>query len=804
MSAPIPSEKSPIALAQRWVMAVPWHAVLRWNAPWDRFGLVPRPGRSAEAVQALDRQWRIVTTQDVERTLASLSASANARDAAWHLSNAVLVAELAHAAFLLDERRAWQAAVDAARALQRHHRGWFSMAEGYLRGLAIHRPESPDPAARDFLIGLHARPDSPWNTLAWNTELPEWIPPPLGREDVAVVDVDSNEALDAALIETPGARIRLAPGVYVGPFALNGEVLERAAHTANGSVVFEVDEGPLITTSGGACLRGLILRGAADAPAVACDGGFLRIEDCRFEGGSVGLEAVGSGEAAIVQLESLVFEGLSDSAVTLARCITVGRDVAITSVGGAGFALLHTRFCLEDAFIEAADRAGVIAEGGELLLRKVRIHDAERWGVALLGGARAELIDVEVMRSIVGLRAAEGAIIHAERCRLADAATANIELLDIGGARFIDCHVTGGDWAGVWLHPGSGASFRGGQVGGSRQACMMIEGGRDVSLAGVGIGPSHEGGGLFVAAGAEVKADGVFVSGAALAGVELRGSTLVANDLRVRGSVEGMLVRDGSHLEGYRIDLAEIRGTGLWLACGSAAIAGLGVRKVGFGIVVGVDAKVLVQNLVCAHTTVAAQVEGGRLALAGRLTLGGGALRVKGGQLAARGLEGTSLSASDAELYLEAGSATGAGLIDVQGRSRLVLMKVALGEDAIVSTGDSEILRDPPPSPVTAMSPLSISLVPERFAVWGVVADAGLLLRVVAALVARFAMADKVMLRETPTGVRVDGALPAIARLAPSVGMLFEEAGALGVLLADLIGPPQVEVREPGGPRGLA
>lgn len=804
MSAPIPSDKSPIACAQRWVMAVPWHAVLRWNAPWDRFGLVPRPARSAEAVHALERHWRIVTTQDVERTLASLSASANARDAAWHLSSAVLVAELAYAAFLMDQARAWQAAVDAARALQRHHRGWFSMAEGYLRGLAVHRPESPDPAARDFLINLHARPDSPWNTLAWNTELPEWIPPPLAREDVAVVHVDSSEGLDAALADNPGARIRLATGVYVGPFTLNAEVLERAEHAPDGSVVLEVDEGPVLTTARGAYLRGLILRGGADAPAVVASGGFLRIEDCRFEGGSLGLEATSVGAPAIVQLQSLVFEGLSDSAVALTNCICVAHDVAIASVGGAGFALDGTRACITDAFIEAADRAGVIAVGGDLTLRKVRIHDAERWGVALSGGARAELVDVEVMRSIVGLRAAEGAIIQAERCRLADAATANIELLDIGGARFVDCHVTGGDWAGVWLHPGTGASFRGGQVGGSRQACMMIEGGRDISLSGVGIGPSHEGGGLFIAAAAEVRADGVFVSGAALAGVELRASRLVANDLRVRGSVEGMLVRDGAHLEGYRLDLAEIRGTGLWLACGSAAIAGLGVRKVGFGVVVGGESKVLVQNFVCAHTSVVAQVEGGRLALAGRLTLGGGAVRVKAGLLAARGLEGTSVTASDAELYLESGSATGAGLIDVQGRSRLVLMKVMLGEDAIVSSGGSEILRDPPPSPITAMSPLSIGLVPERFEYWGVVADAALLMRVVAALVTRFGLGDKVTLRETPSGVRVDGALPAIARLAPSLGVIFDEPGALGVLLADLIGPPRTDVPEPGGPRSLA
>lgn len=804
MSAPIPSDKSPIALAQRWVMAVPWHAVLRWNAPWDRFGLVPRPARSAEAVQALERHWRISTTQDVERTLASLGASANSRDAAWHLSSAVLVAELAYAAYLMDEARAWQAAVDAARALQRHHRGWFSMAEGYLRGLAVHRPESPDPTARDFLISLHARPDSPWNTLAWNTELPEWIPPPLAREDLPVIDVDSDEALDAALEDSAGARIRLAPGTYLGPFVLDAHVLERAEHAPHGSVVIASEEGPVLAFGNGACLRGLILRGASDAAAVECDGGFLRIEDCRFEGGSLGLAVTGDSERAIVQLESLVFEGLSDTAVSLKNSTCVARDIAISSVGGAGFALEASRISLEDAFIEAAERAGVIAVGGETNLRKVRIHDAERWGIALSGGARADLVDVELMRSIIGLRAAEAAVIHAERCRFADAATANIELLDIAGARFIDCHVTGGGWAGVWLHPGNGASFRGGQVGGSRQACMMIEGGRDVSLSGVGIGPSHEGGGLYIAAAAEVSADGVFVSGAALAGVELRASRLIANDLRVRGSVEGVLVRDGARLEGHRLDLAEIRGTGLWLACGSAAVAGLGVRKVGFGLVVGADGKVLVQNFVCAHTPVVAQVEGGRLALAGRLTLGGGTLRVKAGQLAARGLEGTSLHISDAEVYLEGGSAAAPGMVDVQGRSRLVLVKVVLGEDALATNGECEIVRDPPPAPVTAMSPLSIGLVPERFATWGVVADAPLLLRVVATLVTRLGLGDKVTLRETPSGVRVDGALPAIARLAPSLGVLFDESGVLGVLLADLIGPPKSELREPPGPRGLA
>jgi len=804
MSAPIPSDKSPIALAQRWVMAVPWHAVLRWNAPWDRFGLVPRPARSAEAVHALERHWRIVTRQDVECTLASLSASANARDAAWHLSSAVLVAELAYAAFLMDEARAWQAAVDAARALQRHHRGWFSMAEGYLRGLAVHRPELPDPTARDFLIGLHARADSPWNTLAWNTELPEWIPPPLAREDLPVIDVDSDEAFDAALEQSAGARIRLAPGTYLGPFVLDGHVIERAEHAPHGTVVIESDEGPVLAVANGACLRGLILRGSPDAAAVESDGGFLRIEDCRFEGGSVGLAVTGDSERAIVQLDSLVFEGLSDSAISLANTTCIARDIAMTSVGGAGFALEGSRVSLEDAFIEAAERAGVIAVGGEVMLRKVRIHDAELWGIALSGGARAELVDVELMRSNIGLRAADGAVIQAERCRFADAATANVELLDIAGARFIDCHVTGGGWSGVWLHPGNGASFRGGQVGGSRQACMMIEGGRDVSLSGVGIGPSHEGGGLFIAAAADVMAEGVFVSGAALAGVEVRASRLIANDLRVRGSVEGMLLRDGARLEGHRIDLAEIRGTGLWLACGSASVAGLGVRKVGFGLVVAVEGKMLVQNLVCAHTPVVAQIEGGCLALTGRITLGGGAVRVKAGQLAARGLESTCLAIGDAEVYLEGGGAAAPGAIDVQGRSRLVLVKVMLGEDALASNGDCEIVRDPTPASAAALAPLSIELMPERFATWGVVADAPMLLRLITTLVTRFGLGDKVSLHETPSGVRIDGALPAIARLAPSLATLFAEAGALGVLLADLIGPPKSETREPTGPRGLA
>ena len=819
----VTSERVSLSEAQRWVLAVPWHAVLRWRAPWDRFGLVPRPARSGEALHTLERQWNIVTPDDVERTLASLEASANVRDAAWPLSNAVLVAELAFAGFLLDEVRAWQAAVSAARALQRHHRGWFSMAEGYLRGLAVNRPESSDEEARQFLIDLHARPDSPWNTLAWATELPETIPPPgpmaVGEARARVVEADGDDGLIAALATAApvgGLRIRLHPGEYVGPFELDGCTLERVEHAPLGSVIFTADEGPALITRGGVELHGLVLRAAVDSPAIVHEGAFLRVVDCRFEGGLGGLEADASpaaGPAAygatmsastppippILQIEVSGFEGHADSAVSLTEVTCRARDISIAAVG-SGFVLERARLTLCDAFIESAERAGLIARGGELHLRRVRVHDAELWGVSVIA-ARADLHDVEVMRSIVGLHAAEAAIIAAERCRFSDASTANIELLDIAQARFVDCHVTGGEWAGVWLHPGHGASFKGGQIGGSKQACAMIEGGKDVALAGVGIGPSQEGGGLFISHDASVRADGVFVSGATTAGVELRQSALVAHDLRVRGSAEGVLLRDGARLEGHRLDLADIRGTALWLASGKASVAGLGLRKVGFGVVVGPEAVALAQNLVCAHTPVAAQVEGGRLALAGRLGLGGGAVRVKGGSLAARGLEATMISAHDGELYLESGSLTAPGALDVQGHSRLVLAKVALAAEALVSAPDCEVVLDPSHQ-LTVMSPLFVALPAERFHAWG--KDPSALGRIIDHLLARLGLGELVVARAPATGVRIDGALPTLTRIAPALGVLMAELGALGVALAELLAPPTRGSGQPGGPRGLA
>lgn len=807
MSASNPSDRSAND-AQRWVLAVPWHAVLRWGAPWDRFGLVARPTRSSDAVLALERHYAVVTTADVERTLVALTASAHARDAAWHLTNAVFVAELAFSAYLLDEARAWQAAVDAARSLQRHHRGWLAMAEAYLRGLATHRPESPDEGARDLLTQLFAAPDSPWNTIDWNTPLPERLPPPRTHAP-HVLHVDAPDRLANALACAPdGATIRLGPGVYTGAFQLGSCALVRAEHAPVGSVVLEaIDDEPLCVLAGGqgATLSGLVLRGAPDAPALAVHGGFLRIEDCRFEGGYQAIEAspesIGAPSARIVQLDNVVCEGQADSAVTLIASTCRARDVAIHEIGGCGFSCEGSRLRLEEAFIESPDRAGVLASGGDIALSKVRIHDAERWGVALVGGATAALSDVEVVRGIVGLRAADGAVVSAERCRLADATTANVELLDIVRARFTDCHITGGQWAGVWLHPGSDTCFKGGQIGGSRLACVMIEGGRGVALHAVGIGPSHEGGGLFATSEAEVRVEQVFVSGAALAGIELRNARLTASDLRVRGSVEGVLVRDGARLEGRRLDLAEIGGTGLWLADGVAVVDGLGLRKVAFGLVVGTQGVALVRDVVAAHTAVVAQVEHGRLALAGQLTLGAGALRLRGGTLAARGLERAPVSGYDAALHLEAGHL---GPLDLQGRSRIVLVAMQ-GDEALSARADGaelvEIVRNPPPPPITAMTPLLVAARPEALAPWGVVPDPDLTTRLALALVARLGLRDKLVVRPSGAAARIDGALPAVARLAPAFEALFVEPGALGILLAELgLGPRP----EPRGPIGLA
>lgn len=812
---------TPTEAAQRWVLALPWHAVLRWGARWDRFGLLPAPERSHDAAELLQRRWGLTTSADIERTLAALSASAQARDAAWHLTNLVLVAELAVLARLIDPARAWAFSVEAARALQRLHRGWFSMAEGYLRGLGGHRddvarPLDPlresrvplfdlvaDPDPRALLTTLHAAPDSPWNTLAWNTPLPEVLPLPGPCDDLEVLDLTPDDDLDYAVSNAaPNARIRLAPGLYPAALVLADVSLERAEHAPAGSVILEFasDDRPVIAVAPGrgAILRGLTLRGAPHAAAVALAHGYLRLEECRVEGARVGVEALADPPSrALVQLDGVVFEGQGESAIELAHVALRARDVAVAGVGGCGLSAAHADVQAEDLLVEAPDRAGVLMEGGRLVLRKARIHDAQFWGIQLCQRASAELVDVEILRALIGLHALDGATVTADRCRIAQSATANIELLDIGGAHFRDCHVTGGDFAGVWLHPGHGARFFGGQIGGSRHACLMVEGGRGVVLDGVGLGPSLEGGGLFAHGEAELVAERVFVSGAVTAGVELRGATLAALDLRVRGSAEGVLLRDGAHLEVRRLDLADIPGTGLWL-CGSArdsaTVEGLGLRKVGFGVVVGAGSAALVRDLVASHTPIVADVVSGRLALAGQTTLSGGILRARHGFLAARNLIRPGLSATGAELHLEGGRL---GSLELHQKNRLVLLMV---EGTPEPHPELELVRDPPPPPITAMSPLLLVGQREAFEAWHVTPSAELVLRLARALSRRLGIGDKLAFREAQTHVRVDGPLPFIARFAPAFEALFEEVGALGLLLAEVALAPVADAT----PRALA
>jgi hypothetical protein len=63
---------------------------------------------------------------------------------------------------------------------------------------------------------------------------------------------------------------------------------------------------------------------------------------------------------------------------------------------------------------------------------------------------------------------------------------------------------------------------------------------------------------------------------------------------------------------------------------------------------------------------------------------------------------------------------------------------------------------------------------------------------------------DTLNLRETMSGLRIDGPLTAIARLTPALDRVFEEPGALGVILAGLLSGPRQQMIIPGGPRGLA
>ncbi|MCC6621665.1 MAG: DUF1266 domain-containing protein [Deltaproteobacteria bacterium] len=864
----------PFERAQRWVLALTGPLGSAWLAAWDTFGMGSWHEHGRAVVLVLRRDWGIVDAATARATLTALLGATERP--AWNLGRAVAVAGWAYRAGYLGLDEAWGSAVAAARALQPLHRGWFSYAEAYfgahdgeLSRAREHAAgdaadlarldEAFDLDARKRLEELHAWPCSPWNLLAWQTPLPDDLPPPAEPEVPDVVPVEDADELARALFESrPGSILRLAAGRYRGSF-----------QTRERGLVIEPERGAEVVIEGEGDLPALmvteptIVRGVTIVPSdcgILQDGTFLRVEGCRFERGAGDAlrlvappgdddagdddadgaddDGEGGGEAAggrfgrgdnVQQIVGARFVDLQGGATWSACGVTHVEGATIEGASGNALTAIDgATLVVRDTTIARVGKSGLrLAKGARGELARVAVRDVAASGVILSGGEH-ELSEVVVERARAGIFIDGGAVADIVGSRLAGCAAANVEVVAAGRVVFSGCRLEGGQWAGAWLHPGHHTAFLHCHIGGSRLACVFVDGGTDVTIAGSELGPSREGGLVFLANGADVRAAGLVGRGAVAAAIEVAGSALVVPRGLTLSDVGGaaLVAHSGGRVRARGVRLARVGGdVAVWITQGAraelvdVAIEGVGPgqggssgpsRKGGRGIVVGEGSTALVSGLVARdlggrgadapdHERGLALLVGerSRLALAGALALGAeddAAQAITGGLFAGRdvtliGQSGYAVLASEAEVYLERATLGGRALSLKQG-ARATLVATPVPRGALHRAPDATIEELPERVEPAAGRADRVSADRAALEAWGV-APGGAIVAELTGLVAERLGVTDVRLAPDPGakgGVTLTGPEASRRALVAAMGRVMAHPGALGCALAELVG----------------
>ena len=824
----------PFEVAQRFVLALPGILGEAWTAEWDTFGMHSGHRHLRDAVWALHHDWGIDSTASATLRLEELLVSQERP--AWDLCRAVAVAGWAHRAGYLSIETAWDYAVRAASALQPLHSGWFSMAEAYLSGHDEQFSASDDPIereARHHLASLLALPCSRWNLVPWRTPLPKYLPPPNDPDVPDLFVVGTTEELHQALFDAPaGSIVRLRAGRYRGCFQAREAGLTVEALPGAEAIVEPTDDqggAPVFIAAEGA----LVLRGLTIVPSTIGlfqQTSYVRVEDCTFQGGAGDglhvLPAQVDGEYVpsdyVLQIARTRFSQMQDGALWAACGLILMEDVSIDVAYGSGLAITEAaELRARRTTLVNIGKSGIrAAKGGKIWLEGVTIEGVNQAGVSLNGGEH-ELREVDIARARAGLLVDGGASALVWRSRLRDCAAANVELVNSGPVNIMSTSLEGGQWAGLWCHPGHGANLLDVAIGGSRLANVFVDGGRDVVMRLCRLGPSLEGGLLFAANGAEVELIGTQGERAVAAAIEVAGSRVRLAGLSLKALDGAALVaHSGGRLEASLVDLAKVRGdVAVWLTQGgfgsfeTLQIDGVGAgegptRKGGRGLVVGERSTALVQNFIVRdlggrgprvpdHERALALLvgEGSRCAVARALTVGGedDAIQViSGGLLAAReltvvGQSGHGILVSAGEVRLEHSTLRGESALSLKKGAVAVLVETHFERGAVrIEQGCTCERHGEWPE---QSSGARVTLEAAAVSAWNVPPSIALWARL-AALVAERRGLDEVRFRpdeRQPLTLVLEGAPDQVAALSAALEHLMATPGALGIALAEIV-----------------
>ncbi|MFO0745515.1 MAG: DUF1266 domain-containing protein [Myxococcota bacterium] len=781
---------STIERAQRRALAVMSLMPERRSDDGGFYAAVARPLGTARALRAL-RDDLLEDENDLRRAILLRRTAARSADVAWNLVRAAVLGARGHTAYWFSIAEAWNEVVTSARELQRMHKGWFSMAEACLVGIKNQLGEAAAEAARAVYFDLHSRPDSPWNLVPWTTEIPAEIPPP--RFELPVAHVKDGAELAAALrAPAPGTIIRLAPGPYVGAFVVDVPGVALIADAPGVHFVDDGGEAPAILGRAPCAIHGITFELTRRVPIVAQD--FLRAEECRFVGNARAVVMAPPPDVAeppTLQLARCDFTRTSDTAIVLGGGRLVADDVDVGPLPGRALSARAASIRMRDVRVVDAGMGFDLGDTPSVDLRRVRLERSG--GILAISGTRLAMHECEVVEGDAVVVDGESEIM-AERCRFLRARGSHVELVGSSRASFKDCDFLDSGATALTLRPGAKTEIVGGQIVGSADCGLSIEGSEDVRLDRVALGPNIARSAIEVKHSERVAIRSCNASGMGESGLDVRASDIQIDGFHIRGARHGVHALD-ARLHARRLDISEVRVAAMALEGTTLVAIGVGFRHVHEGLVL-LRSTALVRDLVVGHHDLgspdAASIivldEGARLALHIVDGVLGG--RAKGGSLLGLSrvvLKSGALLVEGGSLFCDRSALRGVAAIAAHSGARLSIQKCELEEGAVKTTPECELVREATPTWTTAISPLLLVPKPEPFIAWGVRGDVACLARIARTLAKRLGYAEKLGLRETPQGLRVDGPLPVVARFASALHAVQAEAGALGAALAETL-----------------
>ncbi|MEI8410431.1 MULTISPECIES: right-handed parallel beta-helix repeat-containing protein [unclassified Kribbella] len=423
---------------------------------------------------------------------------------------------------------------------------------------------------------------------------------------------------DAVRAAGPGDVVLIAPGSYTESVVLDRSVAVTAEHGPGSVTITGTPGSAVLTVDGLECtLRGLVLRGSGDGPAVQISSGAgVLVEDCTIGGGRVhargneqsGSDLAGYGTTTVVLRRSRIEDTRLAALHLSGRVRAQAEDTVIANIDGIGAVLSgaasleatrlrlentvgygirlrgSSRLRLVDSVVRRTGMAGVLLEDAAAgAMEELRVDAAGAAAIHAAGSAKAELTDCRLQNAVAsGLVVQDEAEVVARGCAIADVGANGVLVSGSAAVTLTDSRIDRSAYSAVHLTGTATSDLADCLIRGGSEHGIHVTGEAKVELKACGIvEPGMSG--LSVVDSAAASADGCWITGGTT-GIDLSSGTGTARlaSMRVsRTSAAGIVIGTGATAEIDSTTIAHCEGSGLvvWSGAGPT-VRGLRIEQV--------------------------------------------------------------------------------------------------------------------------------------------------------------------------------------------------------------------------------